>query len=648
MKKIRHIKKICLTTLIVTVTIIGILLIVVSGLLHSNLPKQWLQGRLMSLGDVQASIEAVDIRWNGRTTIQELSLSQPGQTTPLFKVKTIELSHTPLLRLLLTRRFDLTTLNMAEPQLHLQQDPTGSWNVQALAAHFPGNDNNIKTQRPLRSLPEIEISDALITVSDTTGTKMNFAKSHFQGKSTGTGAWTFHGELGSHLTLEGRVELSKTLDHTVLIKYTGDDKQPLSLFGLDLTHLRGNGHWNGQLASSGLTGTLRISKLGTDTVSGTALLTLRADLQSMVATLQQGTWQFKAEPNQIIQADAGRLEWHRQGERLALTQTSITGFGGQLMLDLNLPLAKPLETTAKMSLQDLELSQLSKVLPVLQGLEGNASGILTTQIADPASQPPEPLAVSMDLTINNGSYKQAQLSKVEATGYVGPKRWIVDQSRVDCLQGHARFWTRTSQHQNEQLTYIHTDFNDIDLKQVLRTLGVDTQKAVGKAAGKGMVVIQSSSGMTGEIALTLRQADLMQTSVVGLLYNTLNLRLLGTDHPTGEGQGTLQLEGKTLRLSRFRYFNRGMELRGSVNMKDITLGEQSPIDGYVMATTRPLKGQKLPGLADLDRLLSSLQKNVVTVTIHNTMGEPRVKVVPFAQVQTALKGLLWNQLNNRQ
>ena len=78
------------------------------------------------------------------------------------------------------------------------------------------------------------------------------------------------------------------------------------------------------------------------------------------------------------------------------------------------------------------------------------------------------------------------------------------------------------------------------------------------------------------------------------------------------------------------------------------LGEQSPIDGYVMATTRPLKGQKLPGLADLDRLLSSLQKNVVTVTIHNTMGEPRVKVVPFAQVQTALKGLLWNQLNNRQ
>jgi hypothetical protein len=105
------------------------------------------------------------------------------------------------------------------------------------------------------------------------------------------------------------------------------------------------------------------------------------------------------------------------------------------------------------------------------------------------------------------------------------------------------------------------------------------------------------------------------------------------------------LDFHTLRLTEFEYFNRGIEIRGAGVAEDISLGAESPIQGHVMASTRPLKDSKLPGLSDLDQLLTSLQKGTATVAVKNTLQDPKVSVVPFAQVQGIMKQILWIQLN---
>ena len=68
------------------------------------------------------------------------------------------------------------------------------------------------------------------------------------------------------------------------------------------------------------------------------------------------------------------------------------------------------------------------------------------------------------------------------------------------------------------------------------------------------------------------------------------------------------------------------------------------VEGYAIGSTRPLKGIRLPGVAELDKLMTSLQKSVASVRIEGTLGKPDVKVVSFPEISSALRRLLWVQL----
>jgi hypothetical protein len=74
------------------------------------------------------------------------------------------------------------------------------------------------------------------------------------------------------------------------------------------------------------------------------------------------------------------------------------------------------------------------------------------------------------------------------------------------------------------------------------------------------------------------------------------------------------------------------------------LGAQSPIQGYAVGSTRVLKGVRLPGVKELDRLMASLQTGVASVTVEGTLDSAKVTAVPLPAVSSALRRLLWSQL----
>ena len=55
-------------------------------------------------------------------------------------------------------------------------------------------------------------------------------------------------------------------------------------------------------------------------------------------------------------------------------------------------------------------------------------------------------------------------------------------------------------------------------------------------------------------------------------------------------------------------------------------------------------GIRLPGAEELDKLMTSLQKSVASVSIEGTLGNPDVKIVPFPEISSAVRRLLWGQL----
>lgn len=94
----------------------------------------------------------------------------------------------------------------------------------------------------------------------------------------------------------------------------------------------------------------------------------------------------------------------------------------------------------------------------------------------------------------------------------------------------------------------------------------------------------------------------------------------------------------------FEYFNRGVEIRGAGQIKDIHAGGDSLVEGYAVASTRVLKGVSLPGVQSLDRLMASLQTGAAAVQIEGTLGDVQVKAVPLPLVSSEFRRLLWAQL----
>jgi len=342
----------------------------------------------------------------------------------------------------------------------------------------------------------------------------------------------------------------------------------------------------------------------------------------------------------------GRLSLNAliNGRTVQLQDIQMRGLGGQVQGAARIVLDDWTTSTAELNWQNMQLSNLEPRLPWLKGLTGQASGSL---IAGPTDEPRalEPMRLDIDIQLADASFRKAQLGNGHITAYAGEKRFLIDTSVFEIMDGKLNTRVSLSRHANKLFTRIHADLDHLDLNQIVHVVQPEANPLTGWLTGQSTIIITSRDLrlLTGEAMFHLTESDLINNSIIGKLYSALNLSF---DMPQASGEGwvKLQAQGSKLDIPSFLYFNRGVEVRGAGTIENINLGTGSTIGGYAVASTRPLKGLHLPGVRELDKLMASLQTGVASVKIGGTLGKPEPAIVPFPQIRSELRRLLWGQL----
>ena len=352
--------------------------------------------------------------------------------------------------------------------------------------------------------------------------------------------------------------------------------------------------------------------------------------------------------------------------------------GGSADGTAKVPLNRWIDSAAQLRWQGIQAKHLETWLPPLARYQGVMSGSLVVEqtagaksrkegekvgTSEGKSFPPSQVATTvpgaeapplgpmrfvLDANMAGNRFGPAQIDICQITGYVDPTRLLIDNACFDVLGGRLNARARLSEHTDMYYGSIAADFNDLDLDQLVHAIDPNGGAHPGRLSGSATILpaFQNQILLAGEARLNLTKSDLANNGVVRTLYNTLSLHF-GSQKPAGTGEVRLSFQGPAVVISSAQYFNRGVEIRGAGAIKNINLGSRSPIDGYAVASTRILKGVKLPGISALDRLMDVFQTGAASVKIAGVLDHVQVKVVPLPEVLGPFRRLLWSQLKEQ-
>lgn len=359
-----------------------------------------------------------------------------------------------------------------------------------------------------------------------------------------------------------------------------------------------------------------------------------------------------------VSAQINILETNGYASLLDFNDMTIEALGGYAKGDISIPLDDWTNSKAALEWHGLDLGKLAVYLttdeqPFVSA--GTSSGSLTVK-KDESTRAFEPLHIDIQGLNEDVLFNNAKLGNFKISAYLGKERLVIDQFEIESMNGVIKSYGNISvQQKNERSTlnaesgsysmYMNTDFSMIEANQLLHVFLPESKPVEGNLTGKGMLVIFGDlKRMTGEANIQISESDLAQTKIVGTLYNTMKLKF-GDKKPSGYGQVKLRFEGSSLHIPSFEYFNRGVEIRGSGSINDLSKGRESQVNGYAFGSARPLKGINLLGIGELDKLMTSLQKNVTSVKVNGTLDNYNVEIVPFKDISKGLRVLLWDQLH---
>lgn len=346
----------------------------------------------------------------------------------------------------------------------------------------------------------------------------------------------------------------------------------------------------------------------------------------------------------------GRLSTSLRMRERTLEVQDLQGelLGGLAHGSAQIPLDRLTASTGQLQWRDIEPALLAPWWAQAARASGKLSGSLTAVQTAEEHRPLEPLRVNVQARMSEGRFGQAHVSDCNIVAYAGNRRFLVDESSLRLLGGRIKARARVSPHAGKLYLSVSADVNSVDLGQVTTAIDPNAKPLVGRLSGTGTLVTSSDwRRLSGQADLAITQSDLVNNPIVRTLYGALSLDL-GQIKPEGTGQIDVLFEGTRVRIPSFVYFNRGVEIRGAGTIRDVALGPDSPVDGYAVGSTRVLKGVRLPGVRQLDRLMSSLQTGIASVTIRGTVEQTKVNLVPLPVVGDALRGLLWRQLHEEQ
>jgi hypothetical protein len=170
----------------------------------------------------------------------------------------------------------------------------------------------------------------------------------------------------------------------------------------------------------------------------------------------------------------------------------------------------------------------------------------------------------------------------------------------------------------------------------------------GKVAGS-FVLIGSPQGrdtLFGNGSVKITDSNLVNLGAIRALYNLMHI---GADSASNNGLGSfdLRLDNNTLTLENARYFNRGVQVRARAELKDIWNLPDSPLDGVVIGSLRPLKDIKLPYMADADRILNALQQDLTAVRVKGSARRYEVVPISLDQAGETMRNVILGEVEKK-
>ena len=292
---------------------------------------------------------------------------------------------------------------------------------------------------------------------------------------------------------------------------------------------------------------------------------------------------------------------------------------------------------------DLDLSYLGDYWPSLCDVTGLTCGSFQAAPSG-ANRPFEPMHLTLTGRCQDTTIRGAQLAGLDITAHLGSRRLLIEKADLDVMAGRIHLSGGIVSHYDEIHFNLFTDLEQLDLNQLVHLFVPQAKSVPGNVSGRlALVTTRDLRRLSAQADLFLDHSDLASNGIINTLYNAVNLSL-DQSQPTGVGHIKLRAESSKLHVPSFYYFNRGMEVRGAGAIDDLRLGKNSPVSGYALATTSPLKGVTLPGINELNEMMNAIQKQVATIQIHGTLAEPQPELVAFPKVSAALQRLLWKQL----
>jgi hypothetical protein len=332
-----------------------------------------------------------------------------------------------------------------------------------------------------------------------------------------------------------------------------------------------------------------------------------------------------------------------------ITLSSLSGhvldgpFSGSGRFDLD----KPLEAFARFQWQNVDIGKLVPLNPKqMDGLSGIYSGtIVMAPAVNVEARPIGPVRIDINVATDDAKYRTVQIGgrgllAFHGVAYVGSDRVVLDHSTLFIAGGRAHIWARLSNGLSSKTLLLNLD--NLQLDQLAHVAPNVKGPMPGSLTGRFGLVSSGSSltQLVGEGHVDLTQTDLGNLGPIAALYNAAHIG--GGTQPTGSGSVDMTVEQGTLRITSFKYFNRGLDAHGLMVVGPFDFDEpmQTPISGQVVGSLRALKDTRIPLLSDFDQFASVLQRNLTSIDIGRNLADPTYTQSGLAGLGTAMQQLL--------
>jgi hypothetical protein len=362
------------------------------------------------------------------------------------------------------------------------------------------------------------------------------------------------------------------------------------------------------------------------------------------------------------QVDLGVLRTEGRVDHHTISLTKIAGegnLGGTTQGTASYDFDDVLKARADLQLTGVQSEALLRLFPEVKGLHGSISG--TLRVGPPLEpRPLGPLQFTAAVSMEDGGWRAIAVKSANLSAFYDPgtatsaptgdreTRFVLGNSVISMAGGDVRLFARATRHPGAAesgarvpwSSNVTIDAARLDLNQVTHAADPEARDTPGRLDLRFTLIgdPRDPQTHTGVGSATLTDTDLGQNSIISALYGIMSIK--PSNSPTGSGSATFRLTGSALDITSFRYFNRGIEVRGVGQLTDLWLGGDSGVNAYVLGSVRPFKDLKLPFIVDLDKVLNVIQQGSNPARITGTLKHPKVDPALFADIGQGLRSLI--------